>query len=253
MRSSRVLLGMSLVVLFCAAGWAQDTGSITGTVTDASGAAVSGANVALTSVEQGTKRSAKTNSSGEYLFAAVPVGKYDIDVSAQGFKKYQAKGVVLRVAEKARVDVALAVGAISEQVMVEGTQVAQVETQSSDLSGTVTGNQINGLALNGRNFTQLVTLVPGVSNQTGQDEGTVGVGRLGLGLDDEPEPVVIGVGLLLDVREVCGHLLGGHVAVTEHDVKRHEVLPGSSTVCSAKDGDLSRVRGHKNEICEQEQ
>jgi len=90
-------------------------------------------------------------------------------------KKYQAKGVVLRVADKARVDVALQVGAISEQVVVEGTQVAQVETQSSDLSGTVTGAQISNLALNGRNFTQLVTLVPGVSNQTGQDEGTVGI------------------------------------------------------------------------------
>jgi hypothetical protein len=175
MRSSRVLLGILLVLMFCAAAWAQDTGSITGTVSDASGAAVAAADVTLTSVEQGTSRTAKTNSSGEYLFAALPAGKYDIKISATGFKQYQAKGVVLRVADKSRVDVALAVGAISEQVTVEGTQVAQVETQSSDLSGTVTGTQISSLALNGRNFTQLVTLVPGVSNQTGQDEGTVGV------------------------------------------------------------------------------
>src|SRR5206468_3790542 len=87
----------------------------------------------------------------------------DLAVSASGFKKYQAKGVVLRVADKARVDVALQVGAISEQVVVEGTQVAQVETQSSDLSGTVTGAQISNLALNGRNFTQLVTLAPSLA------------------------------------------------------------------------------------------
>src|SRR5204862_7301048 len=59
--------------------------------------------------------------------------------------------------------------------IVQGTEVAQVETQSSELSGVVTGKEISQLQLNGRNFTQLVTLVPGVSNQTGQDEGTVGV------------------------------------------------------------------------------
>ena len=166
---------MLLVLMFCAAAMAQDTGSITGTVTDSSGAAVPGADVSLTSVEQGTTRSAKTNSSGEYLFAALPVGQYDIGVSAPGFKKYQAKGVVLRVADKARVDVSLQVGAATTEVIVEGQNVAQVETQSSDLTGTVTGTQIANLALNGRNFTQLVTLVPGVSNQTGQDEGTVGI------------------------------------------------------------------------------
>ena len=164
-----------LVVTLCGAAWAQDTGSITGTVTDPTGAAVPSADVSVTNAEQGISRAAKTNGGGEYLFAALPLGNYDLAVSASGFKKYQAKGVVLRVADKARVDVALQVGAISEQVVVEGTQVAQVETQSSDLSGTVTGAQISNLALNGRNFTQLVTLVPGVSNQTGQDEGTVGI------------------------------------------------------------------------------
>ncbi len=164
-----------LLVTFCGAAWAQDTGSITGTVSDPTGATVPNADVSVTNAEQGISRAAKTNGGGEYLFAALPVGNYDLAVSAPGFKKYQAKGVVLRVADKSRVDVALQVGAISEQVVVEGTQVAQVETQSSDLSGTVTGAQISNLALNGRNFTQLVTLVPGVSNQTGQDEGTVGI------------------------------------------------------------------------------
>jgi hypothetical protein len=176
MNSHRGLLRIVLLVAtLCGAAWAQDTGSITGTVTDPTGAAVPNADVSVSNTAQGISRASKTNGSGEYLFAALPVGNYDLAVSATGFKKYQAKGVVLRIADKARVDVALQVGAISEQVVVEGTQVAQVETQSSDLSGTVTGAQISNLALNGRNFTQLVTLVPGVSNQTGQDEGTVGV------------------------------------------------------------------------------
>src|SRR5260370_4559745 len=64
---------------------------------------------------------------------------------------------------------------MSDEITVTGESVAQVETQSSDLTSTITGKQINQLELNGRNFTQLVNLAPGVVNQTGQDEGTVGV------------------------------------------------------------------------------
>lgn len=91
---------------------------------------------------------------------------------------------ITNVAQKARNDVTLQVGASTTEVTVLGTNVAQVETQSSDLSGTVTGRQITQLQLNGRNFTQLVTLVPGVSNQTGQDEGTVGVyGNVGFSIN----------------------------------------------------------------------
>jgi len=129
----------------------------------------------ISSLDHGINRQTVTNSSGEYNQSALPGGTYDIIVTASGFKKYQAKGVKLDVAEKARVDLALQVGAATTEVIVEGESVAQVETQSSDLSGTVNGKEISQLELNGRNFTQLVTLVPGVSNQTGQDEGTVGV------------------------------------------------------------------------------
>src|SRR6202008_2642990 len=105
---------------------------------------------------------------------ALPPGSYDVTINAKGFKKYEVKALVLRVAQKARVDISLQVGAAATEVTVLGADVAQVETQSSDLSGTVTGKEITQLQLNGRNFTQLVTLVPGVSNQTGQDEGVVG-------------------------------------------------------------------------------
>ncbi len=176
MKFHRVTLPIVLLVLtFCVAAWAQDTGSITGTVTDPSGAAVVNAAVVVGSPDHGIDRHTVTNSAGEYNASALPGGTYNVLVTATGFKKYQAKGVVLDVAQKARVDVALQVGAATTEVVVEGTNVAQVETQSSDLSGTVTGKEISQLELNGRNFTQLVTLMPGVSNQTGQDEGTVGV------------------------------------------------------------------------------
>ncbi len=162
-------------VAFSAVAWAQDTASLTGTVTDASGAAIPNAQVAVNNAAMGISRKAATNGSGDFLFAALPIGSYDLTVSSTGFKKYEAKGVVLNVGEKARVNVALEVGAASTEVIVEGTQVAQVETQSSDLGGTVTGKEITQLELNGRDFKQLVTLVPGVSNQTGADEGGVGV------------------------------------------------------------------------------
>ncbi|MGC1438944.1 MAG: carboxypeptidase regulatory-like domain-containing protein, partial [Terriglobales bacterium] len=155
--------------------FAQDTASITGTVTDPTGAAIPGAQVTLTSVEHGINRSATANSTGDYLFAALPIGSYNLTVAASGFKRFQAAGIVLRVAQKSRVDVAMQVGAASTEVTVQGSSVAQVETQSSDLGGTVTGKEISQLELNGRNFTQLITLVPGVSNQTGQDEAGVGV------------------------------------------------------------------------------
>src|SRR5580704_10965665 len=155
--------------------FAQDTASITGTVTDPSGAAVANAQVTLISTEHGITRTSTTNGSGDYLFASLPIGSYNLTVSETGFKKYDAQGIILRVAEKTRVNVVLQVGAINTEVIVQGAEVAQVETQSSDLGGVVTGKEITQLELNGRNFTQLITLVPGVSNQTGQDEGAVGV------------------------------------------------------------------------------
>ncbi len=164
-----VFLSLSLSVL------AQDTASITGTVTDPSGAAVVSAQVTVSSPERGINRTTTTNDSGDFLVAGLSPGSIDVAVTAKGFKKYEAKGVILGVGQKARADVALQVGTSTTEVEVEGTNVAQVETQSSDLTGSVTGKQISQLQLNGRNFAQLATLVPGVTNQSGQDEGTVGV------------------------------------------------------------------------------
>jgi len=167
---------LAFCFLFCSSlSLAQDTSSITGTVADPSGAAIAGAQVTITSAEHGLHRTAATNSTGEYLFSALPIGSYNLTVSAPGFKGYEAKDIIVRVAQKARLDVNLQVGAAKEEVVVVGAAVAEVETQSSDLSGVVTGKEITQLQLNGRNFTQLATLVPGVSNQSGQDEGTVGI------------------------------------------------------------------------------
>ena len=176
MRTRLVIVCGLLCLLFASTSLvAQESATLTGTITDQTGAIVAGAEVAATNAEHGIERTTISNGDGEWVLPALPPGTYDLTVTASGFKKYEAKRVILRVAQKARIDVSMQVGAADTEVTVEGTTVAQVETQSSDLSGVVTGKEITQLQLNGRNFAQLVTLVPGVSNQSGQDEGAVGV------------------------------------------------------------------------------
>ena len=154
---------------------AQDTGYIGGTVTDNSGAAIAGADVVLTNTAGSLTRATTTNSDGAYVLAGLPGDTYNLTITAKGFQKFTAQKLVLNVAEKQRVDAQLKVGTITEEVVVTGENVAQVETTSSDLTSTITGRQIDNLVLNGRNFTQLVNLAPGVVSQTGQDDAKVGV------------------------------------------------------------------------------
>jgi len=177
---AKAALGLLLCALLAAlcipcASYAQDTGYISGTVVDKSGAAVVGAEITLTNTAGSLTRNTASNADGAYVVAGLPGDTYNLSVSAKGFQKYTAQNITLNVAEKARIDVTLTVGAMSEEITVTGESVAQVETQSSDLTSTITGKQINELVLNGRNFTQLVNLAPGVVSQTGQDDAKVGV------------------------------------------------------------------------------
>src|SRR6201987_4671482 len=170
-----VLLLLASILFASLAGFAQESATLTGTVSDPTGAAVPNAQVSLSNAEHGIKRSTVRNGDGVWSAPALPPGKYDLGVTAPGFKKYEVRGVILRVAQKARVDTTLEVGGATSEVTVEGSTVALVETQSSELSGVVTGKEISQLELNGRNFTQLITLAPGVTNQSGQHERQVGV------------------------------------------------------------------------------
>ena len=168
-------LGLAIVLAVVHFAAAQDTASLTGTVRDATGAVLPKAAVTIRHIDNGSTRNLVTNTDGEYLAAALAPGQYDITITAAGFRKYQAKNVTLRVAQHARIDVSLQVGDVNSEITVKGEGLAKVNTQTSELSGTITGKELTQLQLNGRNFTQLITLVPGVSNQTGQDEGQVGV------------------------------------------------------------------------------
>src|SRR5512135_662791 len=142
MQSSSKLLVLFSILLISSAAFGQATGLITGTVHDSTGAVIQGADVALTDVARTTQLTTVTNAEGNYFFAGLGSGTYDLTISASGFKKFQARGVRLEVAEKARVDVTLEVGAVTSEITVAGPTVAQVETQSSELAGVVSGKEI---------------------------------------------------------------------------------------------------------------
>jgi hypothetical protein len=173
-RALRYLL-FALCLLLPASLVAQQSSSIDGSVTDRSGGAIQNAKVTLTNPSQGTTLSATTNTAGEYSLPGLEAGTYNLQVIAQGFEKFVANGIIVRVARKERVDAQLTVGAVTAEIDISGSDMGAVQTESPELSFTITGKQITQLVLNGRNFSQLVTLSPGVVNQTGQDEGETGV------------------------------------------------------------------------------
>ncbi len=154
--------------------FAQTSGAITGTIVDNTGAVVTGAEISVSNPSNGFRRKASSNSDGNYLVAGLGAATYDVTITAAGFKKFEARRVILRVGERIRVDTTLVIGKVTSEIVVEGNSVGKVETESSELAGTITGDQISQLELNGRDFTTLIKLIPGVSDQTGQDDGTVG-------------------------------------------------------------------------------
>jgi len=168
------LRGLFVLLLASQTVLAQSSGSVTGTVVDNTGAVVAGAQISVTDPSTGFRRSTSSNSDGNYLVAGLGAGTYDVTITAPGFEKFEARKVILRVGEKIRVDTKLVIGKVTSEVVVEGSAVGKVETQSSEMAGTITGDQISQLELNGRDFTTLIKLIPGVSDQTGQDDGTVG-------------------------------------------------------------------------------
>ena len=123
--------------LLCASGaaFAQDTATLNGTVHDRAGATVTVSNATI-----GMNKTTTANGDGDWVLPYLPSGSYDISITAKGFKMYEAKGVVLRVGQKARMDVTLEVGSLSSEVVVAGQGVAQVETQSAQVGGTITGS-----------------------------------------------------------------------------------------------------------------
>ena len=155
---------------------AQVTGSVTGTVHDQSGAVIANAEISVFNKDRGIERNTVSNSAGDYLVQGLDEGTYTVQVSARGFEGYRAENQIVHVGQNIRVDANMSVGSATTDVTVEGSSAGTIETQSSELSTTITARQISQLELNGRSFVQLIELSPGVSNQTGQSAGTTGPG-----------------------------------------------------------------------------
>jgi outer membrane receptor protein involved in Fe transport len=162
------LLALSLILLPDSSNAQSTGGRIRGTVTDASGSAVAGAKVSLINEATNSTREALTSATGEYLFLEVPVGSYEIDVTVEGFKKYQRKGIVLVLNAIASVDVSLQVGGSTETVEVTGAPPV-IDTTTTQLGAVMTDQSVRELPLNSRNTYQLLQLQPGVQSQLGAD------------------------------------------------------------------------------------
>src|SRR5580700_3509726 len=169
---SKAALFLSAVFLTTALLPAQQetTGTITGTVLDASGAPVPGASVSITALD----RNIKTDGAGDYSAPLLPVGKYSVTVEAKGFKTSVKKDITLNASDSLTISVRLEVGDVKDTVTVEAAPF-QVQLQHGAVqSNTINGTQIRELALVTRNYEQLVQLMPGVTSAS-VDQLYVGV------------------------------------------------------------------------------
>ena len=160
------LLVLALVICAGAgAAFAQETtGSINGTVTDATGAVVAGATITITDEAKGVVvRSVQSGDGGAYSAPSLPAGLYTLTAEAAGFKKSVQTGVKLDVGDRRTADVTLTAGNIEEVVTVEADPVS-VELTTPTVSTTINGDQVRELSINNRNWVSLVTLAPGVTN-----------------------------------------------------------------------------------------
>ena len=160
-RSKCVLRLLAILIAGVHAGAQQITGSIRGTVQDPSSALVQNASVSAQQDETGLKRTAMTDPSGGYVLLELPVGHYELRVEAKGFQKYIQQGITLNVNQTAIIPIHLAVGAES-QVLEVMADAQLIQGTVTSLGKTVSEREVLDLPLNGRNFTQLGLLQPGV-------------------------------------------------------------------------------------------
>jgi hypothetical protein len=158
---------LAFLVIFTSAAFAQlTTADILGTVTDATGAVVPNASVVLTNLGTNEKRTTQSNASGDYNFTLLPVGHYSISVKATGFEASITKDLSVEAGDRARNDIHLQLGAESTVVEVTAS-TPLLQADSATVSSTVTAKAVQDLPLNGRNFVQLVALVPGANEGPG--------------------------------------------------------------------------------------
>lgn len=161
------MLRYSLFILLCTPLAAQQSrGSFFGTVTDASGAAVPGAKITITSVATNTATATESSAEGYYSAQALQVGDYTIQVEKQGFKRAVRTGLTLQVDQRSQVDFKLDVGGVAETIEVKG-EATLVDTGSATVGKVVENRRVQELPLNGRNALALTLLTPSVKSNAG--------------------------------------------------------------------------------------
>jgi hypothetical protein len=175
----RLILAILVVLSLAVAANAQTfRGTILGTVTDSSGLAVAGATVTVKNADTGLLRTTQTSADGSYSVTELPIGTYSVTVSQTGFQTSVTSEVVVNVAGERRVDVALKPGQVSERVEVSGAELPQLETTTNDLGGVLTSKTVENIPVNGRDYTKLIYLNPGVAgspDQISDSPGSFGV------------------------------------------------------------------------------
>jgi hypothetical protein len=159
------LLALALAVLLGARVYAGVTASISGTVTDSSGAAISGASVTATNVDTSVAVTISTNAQGYYSFQQLPLGKYTIEVQQTGFKTTRRADIILQVNDALVIDVTLQVGQKTETVEVQSNAL-HVETSNTQMGEVIEGKTMTAVPLVTRSYTDLLALQPGVVSQT---------------------------------------------------------------------------------------
>src|SRR5712692_11027425 len=160
---------IALIALATAPGRAQTfRGTILGTVTDATGGVVPGAMVTVHNVDTGLLRNTETQADGSYRVPELPIGTYDVSVEKTGFQTSVTHGVKVDVAAERRVDAGLKPGEVKEQITVSGEEHVEIETTNNTLGGTLTQESVKDLPINGRDYTKLIFLNPGVAGSPDQ-------------------------------------------------------------------------------------
>ncbi|PYS50293.1 MAG: TonB-dependent receptor, partial [Acidobacteria bacterium] len=162
MGGRRIVLCLGILIMSSVAAMGQlTTGTVTGTVTDQSGAAVPGATVTLKHTDTGISRTAQTRENGKYEASSLPTGSYEIRASLSGFQTVVHTGIGLAVGQNAVVDFKLQVGEVAQAITITA-ETSQVETTTATVSNLVDEKKVTDLPLNGRDLTQLSFLQPGV-------------------------------------------------------------------------------------------
>jgi hypothetical protein len=143
-------------------------GTVLGTVTDASGAVIAGAKVAVKNTGTGLERTTETSADGSYSIPELPIGTYDVTITQTGFDTFIAKGVTVDVATERRIDGSLKTGEVSTRVEVSADQLPLVETTTNTLGGVLTAQTVQDMPVNGRDYTKLIYMNPGVSGSPDQ-------------------------------------------------------------------------------------